>query len=178
MKRKHTSQAGFTLIEILVVMVIIGIVATIGLGGFQSSQLKGRDATRKSDLKQIGSALETYYNDKGQYPTDTGGLINGCASESSCDWGDALTDSNGTNYMVEIPTDPKATRSYYYASADGTSYQIYARLENELDKDMEVDVSENKLEYSGLACGTSGNCNYGISSSNTTPVEGRSLITF
>jgi len=178
MKIKQTSQSGFTLIEILVVMVIIGILATIGLGSFQSSQVKSRDATRKSDLKQIGSALETYYNDVGQYPTGTGGLINGCSGGSSCAWGDSFTDSNGTNYMIEIPTDPRDNFSYYYSSADGSSYQIYARLENALDKDLEVDISDNKLEYSGLACGADGNCNYGISSSNTTPTEGRSLITF
>jgi type II secretion system protein G len=178
MKRKNTSQAGFTLIEILVVMVIIAIVAAIGLGSFQSSQLKGRDASRKSDVAQIGSALETYYNDVGQYPTDTGGLINGCSGGSTCAWGDTFADANGTTYMIEIPTDPRTTSSYYYASVDGTSYQIYARLENTLDKDIAEDVSENKLEYSGLACGAAGNCNYGISSSNTTPATGRSLVAF
>jgi type II secretion system protein G len=174
-KTKKNLQSGFTLIEILVVMVIIGIIATIGFGSFQSSQTKGRDASRKSDLDQIGKALETYYNDKGQYPTDTGGLINGCSSGSACDWGDPFTDENGTNYMIEVPADPRSARNYYYSSTDGTSFQIYARLENELDKGIPVDVSDNKQEYSGLDCG-GGNCNYGISSPNTTPGTGRGLV--
>ncbi|MGB9706948.1 MAG: type IV pilin protein, partial [Microgenomates group bacterium] len=59
---------GFTLIELLVAVAILGILATVGLGSFQSSQMKGRDARRKSDLSQIQKALEMYYNDKGAYP--------------------------------------------------------------------------------------------------------------
>lgn len=172
MKRKQSSQAGFTLIEILVVMVIIGIIATIGFGSFQSSQLKARDSTRKSDLSQIGKALETYYNDKGQYPTDNAGLINGC-SGGTCSWGDSFTDEKGTNYMIKIPSDPKTSGSYYYSS-DGTSYQIYAMLENNKDKDIPVDADGNKQVYANLSCG-GGNCNYGISSSNTTPEAGRNF---
>jgi len=174
MKRTNTLQSGFTLIEILVVMVIIGIIASIGFGSFQSSQTKGRDSNRKSDLDQIGKALETYYNDKGQYPTDTGGLINGCGAGGICDWGDEFTDENGTNYMVKIPSDPRTNMNYYYSS-DGTSYQIYAMLENDLDRDIQVDASDIKQEYSGLNCGA-GNCNYGIASPNTTPEAGRSLV--
>ena len=54
-KRLHH---GFTLIELLVVITIIGILAGIGLNSFQSSQKKSRDATRKSDLRQISHALE------------------------------------------------------------------------------------------------------------------------
>ncbi|KKR41619.1 MAG: Type II secretory pathway pseudopilin PulG-like protein, partial [Candidatus Woesebacteria bacterium GW2011_GWB1_40_12] len=56
---------GFTLVELLVVIAILGILATIGLVTFSSSQMRGRDAQRKSDLKQISSALEIYYNDYG-----------------------------------------------------------------------------------------------------------------
>lgn len=172
-KTKNTSQAGFTMIELLVVMVIIGILAAIGFGSFQSSQLKGRDANRKSDLNQIGKALETYYNDKGSYPIGAAGLINGCSGGSSCDWGDPFVDENGTTYMIEIPADPRDNMSYYYVS-DGTYYQIYANLENTLDKDVPVDASDNKMEYSDIICG-SGACNYGISSPNITTDDGRSL---
>lgn len=63
-----TSPRGFTLIEILIVIVLIGVLSTIGLETFQSAQKKGRDAQRKSDLSQVQKALELYYNDKNQYP--------------------------------------------------------------------------------------------------------------
>jgi len=65
---------GFTLMELLIVIAILGLLATIGLGSFRTSQMKGRDAQRKSDLSQIQKALEMYYNDYSGYPAAiTGG---------------------------------------------------------------------------------------------------------
>lgn len=174
-KKLLSRQAGFTLVEILIVIVIVGILATIGFGSFQSSQIKSRDAARKSDLKQIGSALEVYFNDHGQYPVGSGGAINGCNGGQPCSWGGIFSDQNGTVYMVKIPSDPQEDRSYYYSSADGSSYQIYASLENVLDKDIQL-VAESPAEYDGLLCGTDDVCNYGIASPNTTPEAGRTLV--
>jgi type II secretion system protein G len=170
-------QGGFTLIEILIVMVIIGILAAIGIGSFQSSQIKARDASRKSDLQQIGKALEAYYNDKGEYPSGAGGDVYGCISEAVCTWGEAFEDESGTIYMVILPNDPKPTYRNYYYDSDGSYYQIYARLENDLDRDLSRDVSENPLEYSGVACGDI-DCNYGFSSTNTTPQTSRTLVAY
>ncbi len=124
--RARSSQAGFTLMEILIVMVIIGILATLGFGSFMSSQQKGRDARRKSDLSQVSRALEAYYNDKGSYPLSTGdGKIIGCGPatlKAECDWGDAfsepVTGYNDTVYMVQLPTDPRSpSQNYFYLSA-------------------------------------------------------------
>jgi len=175
---KPKCQEGFTLIELLVVMVIIAIIATIGIGSFQSSQIKARDANRKSDLQQIGRALEAYYNDKGQYPTGVGGDIYGCSGEALCDWGEEFKDENDTIYMVVLPTDPRSAKNYYYES-DGTYYQIYTKLENDLDRDINKNGSNESLGYSGTTCDGIVICNYGISSSNITPSDGgATLITY
>lgn len=165
---------GFTLMELLIVMVIIGILSTLGLGSFQSSQQKGRDSKRKAELKQIGVALEAYYNDKGEYPLGDSGLISGCDGGTPCAWGEQFVDENDTIYMVELPEDPRDTSSYFYDS-DGSYYQIYARLENTLDGDIPVSAQDEPQVFTGLACGEF-ECNYGVSSGNTTPEANRVLV--
>lgn len=150
---------GFTLIEILVVMAIIGILVTLGVGSFRGSQIKARDGRRKSDLKQVTTALEAYYNDYGQYPQDNNGFIDGCAA-GSCSWGGAFSDVQGTVYMTMLPTDPRGTWAYRYVSTDGSYYIMYARLENTEDPAIQT--------YSGVSCGSQ-ECNYAISSANVTP---------
>lgn len=157
--------------ELLIVMVIIGILSTIGLGSFQSSQQKGRDSKRKAELKQIGVALEAYYNDHGEYPLGSAGLIAGCNGGATCAWGDQFVDENGTIYMVTLPEDPRESNEYFYDS-DGSYYQIYARLENTLDVDISTDVNDNPQVFSGVQCGEL-ECNYGTSSGNVTPATGR-----
>lgn len=171
MSRKDGKNEGFTLIEILVVMVIIGILSTIGLRSFASSQSKSRDSRRKSDLRQIGVALEAYYNDRGEYPEGSGGDIIGCdgipaedVDPTACSWGGDFADGSGTTYMVKLPADP-SSNEYYYVS-DGSSYQMYARLENTLDIDVPKNAENEGQVYDGTSCGTYV-CNYGVASTNS-----------
>lgn len=161
---------GFTMIELLVVIVILGILSALGLGSFTAAQQKSRDSRRKSDLKAIGVALETYYNDYGNYPLDGGGTGNiyGCSDGLSvCTQGSLWGHSNGTTYMVILPTDPSGGK-YFYISSDGSSYQIYAKLENDRDPAVPEDGSENPTTYAvpGSDPCVTGECNYGSSSSN------------
>nr|MBP9781416.1 type II secretion system protein [Candidatus Woesebacteria bacterium] len=66
---------GFTLIEILVVVAIIGLLATLGIVSFQASLRRSRDATRLAEMKALQNAAEQFYaeNDS-EYPT-----VDGCA---------------------------------------------------------------------------------------------------
>ena len=61
---------GFTLIELLVVIIIIGILAAIVIPVFLNQRRKAVDASLKSDLKTVATAMETYYADKQAYPQD------------------------------------------------------------------------------------------------------------
>jgi prepilin-type N-terminal cleavage/methylation domain-containing protein len=174
LKKPNKFQLGFTLVELLVVMAILGILTVITLGNFRTSQIKARDAQRKSDLRQIANALEAYYNDHSGYPLGvTSGSDNGkmlaCVCEEGdepCDWDTEVgnrefCDANSTVYMSKIPGDPVSSTDfpYCYESADGSDYKIYAKLENENDPDAKLDVT----------CGGTSHYNFGISSANTVP---------
>lgn len=165
--------------ELLVVMVLLGILVSLGLSSYRSSQTKSRDSRRKSELRQISLAFEAYVNDHGKYPDDDGaGAVKACGDGTAlCTWGSEFKDQNGTIYMVTLPADPGGL-SYYYdvLGINNTSYQLYARLENTLDSDVPKDANSQPQVYSGLFCGAK-SCNYGIASTNTTAGAGRTLTT-
>ena len=70
MKKKK----GFTLVELLVVIAIIGLLSTLAFVSLNAARGKARDAKRVSDVKQIQSALELFYNNQTtpRYPADLG----------------------------------------------------------------------------------------------------------
>lgn len=157
-------QKGFTLLELLVVMVIVGLLSAIGLGGFMSSQKKGRDTRRKADLQAIQSGLELYYNDFNEYPeSGAGNTIDGCDG-ATCAW-NSIWQKNGSIYMVQLPSDPGGN-TYFYSST-GVGYQLYARLEN--TEDIAAAQCPAGLGfYVGTDCGSTA-CNFVVASSNTDP---------
>lgn len=114
-------QKGFTLIELLVVIAIIGLLSTLAVVALNNARQKSRDAKRISDIKQVQTALELYYNDANGYPL-TADVVSG----GSIAFG-------GTTYMSIVPTAPlpadtstcTAANTYTYTmGTSGTSYTL------------------------------------------------------
>lgn len=167
--QSKNKQSGFTLMELLIVMVIMSILVAIATGSYASSSRRGRDNRRKNDLRSLVTALEAYYNDKGQYPVGSAGVMMGCGAldAQACSWGGAFRDQYSTLYMVLLPSDPISTQTYYYVSTSGTNFKIYAKLENTNDAGDGVDQNG----YTGTNCSTDSTieCTYGIASGDASP---------
>jgi len=125
MKIKNIKN-GFTLVELLVVISIIGILTVISLASFTTAQIKARDAQRKSDLEQTSKALMLYYSDTGTFPPEVDFHF---GNESP---GFVSVDGN-TIYMRKTPQDPKFPTSVYVYKTDGSSFNLFANLENTKD---------------------------------------------
>ena len=69
------SQRGFTLLELLVVMTIIGILAAIAVPALRDSPQRAREATLREDLFTLRSVIDQYHGDKGVFPPDLQTLI-------------------------------------------------------------------------------------------------------
>lgn len=125
-------QKGFTLIELLVVIAIIGLLSTLAVVSLNSARSKARDARRTSDVRQVQTALEMYYNDAGNYPVEAAAVNLGKANETTLSSSGFSGTAVGTTYMAQVPDDPQSsTENYIYRTgATGTSYIITFQLEN------------------------------------------------
>ena len=127
---------GFTQIELLMVMAIIGLLASFGVMTYPGVQKSARDAQRRSDLKQYHTALESFANGTGGfYPSR---LVAQSANSTIC------SDIN----LTRCPKDSKADQyvcatgicNYYYISngtgygnKNATRFVLYCRLEKKVD---------------------------------------------
>ena len=159
------NKKGFTLLELLIVIAILGVLAAMITGNFFTSLKKGRDAKRKGDLEQIQRALEMYYEDKKAYPVTADLDFGGKLCET------ILCAASEKVYMQKVPDDPISGKSYQYLSLTGTDYKLFACLENNLQ------ILPYESTESTLTCGVCRNsantadvnCIWGVSSTNISP---------
>ena len=74
MQDRRKNQAGFTLIEIMVVILILGLLATIVVQSLRGATDKAKRTKAMADIHEIQTALDRYYLDNGFYPTTDQGL--------------------------------------------------------------------------------------------------------
>jgi len=68
-QRLQSDRGGFTIVELLIVIVVIGILAALVIVTYNGIQQKARDTERKTDIKALQGHLEAYWADNAKYPT-------------------------------------------------------------------------------------------------------------
>ncbi|MEK7127584.1 MAG: type II secretion system protein [Patescibacteria group bacterium] len=110
---------GFTLVELMIVITVIAILATIGTMSFSRVQKQARDTKRKGDLRALATALQGYYTDNNNvYPATLAGLV--------------------PTYVpsTPIPPVPSLQASYaYVVDATSTLFTLCAVMETQLAAD-------------------------------------------
>lgn len=119
-------QSGFTIVELLIVIVVVGILAAITIVAYNGIQLRSRDTIRVNDLRAIHKSIELYKAENGSYPLPANGSMNWTGNCSS--FGSVTDYITGiSTYVSRLPLDPKwkntDNKCYLYRS-NGTDFMI------------------------------------------------------
>jgi general secretion pathway protein G len=117
-------ESGWTLIELLIVISLIMVLASMGLVQYRNSVTAAREAVLKDDLFKLRDAIDQYYADKGEYPASLDELSSsGYVREIPIDPFTRTRDSWQTVLAEADPNNPTATIGVYdvKSGSDGTA---------------------------------------------------------
>jgi len=160
MQDKYAKNTGFTIVELLIVIVVIAILASISIVAYNGIQARARDSQRKSDLATIAKGLAIYN-------VDAGNLIevgSGCGSNGNGQvW---FNHNNGTGYpraineclndagiVKQTLKDPSGA-----TSCSGTNTECYAYMKYHCGGSAYIYTNLESTPYSSSSTATDGTC--------------------
>jgi general secretion pathway protein G len=138
MKSRRYNQDGFTLIEIMVVILILGLLATIVVQSLRGAADKAKKVKAQADLSEFKTALDRFYLDNGYYPTTDQGLQALVTPPTS---GRVPANYENGGYIERVPRDPWG--SPYYYQSDGNSYALKSFGADGVESSDDIDGSQS-----------------------------------
>jgi general secretion pathway protein G len=141
-ERVRGSEEGFTLIELMVVILIIGLLATIVVQNLRAATDKAKRIKAEADISALKTALDRYYLDNGSYPSSDQGLPALVSAPSN---GKIPADYPPGGYIEKIPNDPWGNAYVYQSDGDNYVLKSYGAdgVEGGTGKNADIDGSSN-----------------------------------
>jgi general secretion pathway protein G len=146
----YASKNGFTIVELLIVIVVIAILATISMVAYNGIQDRAKAATAVSDLKTITNAIGIYYADNGAYP---------CFDHL---WDDADERSWALSYISKWPRNPWGGYYHWEHSTGGQTYSISIQSPGQEGAQKIDEAADDGVLTTGLVRGSSTRLEYGV----------------
>ena len=126
--RAISSRSGFTLVELLIVIIVIAVLAAIAIPKFVNSSARSKEASLHADLKLVRDAVELFHNDTGTFPASLDSLSATIAPANGLDSTGASSPINAPDwkgpYVASVPSDPVSAISLILSVTSPTVGQV------------------------------------------------------
>ena len=143
-------QKGFTIVELTIVIIIIGLLATVTLVLYTGSRQRASFASYKSDIVRINEAITVYQSENGKYPLGDGTSASGCVSYSPSN--PNFISGLYPSYINPMPIPPNYNGgANYYAycwNGSGAEYKVLRLVPSgtvpSVEQDSSITVDPNR----------------------------------